>query len=376
MTAWRLCSLVASSMRHHAPSRSRGYGYPMTDPARDPVADLRRIAFLLERAHEATYRVRAFRSAAAAVAKLPPDELRERATAGTLKKLPGIGDVTARCVAESLEGEEPVYLRRLEATAGTSVDEAGSALRALLRGDCHTHSDWSDGGSPIREMAEAARSIGHEYVVLTDHSPRLTVANGLSADRLRRQLDVVAELNEELAPFRILTGIEVDILEDGSLDQEDELLDRLDLVVASVHSKLRDPADKMTTRMLAAIENPHTDVLGHCTGRLVTGREATGQGKRPESQFDADAVFAACAERGVAVEINSRPERLDPPKRLLRLAVEAGCHFAIDTDAHAPGQLDWQPYGCARAAQCGVDPAQVVNAWAAEDLLAWTDRPR
>ncbi|WP_218617772.1 PHP domain-containing protein [Cryptosporangium aurantiacum] len=346
----------------------------MTDQARDPVADLRRIAFLLERAHEATYRVRAFRSAAAAVAKLDEADLRERAEAGTLKQLPGIGEVTARCVAESLTGEVPVYLRRLEATAGSSVDEAGSALRALLRGDCHTHSDWSDGGSPIREMAEAARDIGHEYVVLTDHSPRLTVANGLSADRLRKQLDVVAELNAELAPFRILTGIEVDINEDGSLDQEDELLAELDLVVASVHSKLRAPADVMTKRMLAAIENPHTDVLGHCTGRLVTGREKTGQGKRPESQFDADAVFAACAERGVAVEINSRPERLDPPKRLLRLAVEAGCHFAIDTDAHAPGQLDWQPYGCARAAACGVDPATVINTWAADDLLAWAGR--
>ena len=343
----------------------------MTDQARDPVTDLRRIAFLLERAHEATYRVRAFRSAAAAVAKLDPAELRERAEAGTLKQLPGIGEVTARCVTESLLDEEPVYLRRLEATAGTSVDEAGDALRALLRGDCHTHSDWSDGGSPIREMAEAARGIGHEYVVLTDHSPRLTVANGLSAERLREQLAVVAALNSELAPFRILTGIEVDINEDGSLDQEPDLLAELDVVVASVHSKLRAPADQMTARMLAAIADPHVNVLGHCTGRLVTGRDTTGQGKRPESQFDADAVFAACAAHGVAVEINSRPERLDPPKRLLRLAVEAGCVFAVDTDAHAPGQLDWQPYGCARAAACGVDPQTVVNTWPAEALLTW-----
>jgi putative hydrolase len=359
--------------RYREPATSEGRA--VTDQARDPVADLRRIAFLLERAHEATYRVRAFRSAAAAVAKLADAELRERAAAGTLKQLPGIGEVTARCVTESLDGEVPVYLRRLESTAGTSVDEAGNTLRALLRGDCHTHSDWSDGGSPIREMAEAARDIGHEYLVLTDHSPRLTVANGLSADRLRKQLDVVRTLNAELAPFRILTGIEVDINEDGSLDQDPDLLAELDLVVASVHSKLRAPAAQMTERMLAAIADPNTDVLGHCTGRLVTGREATGQGKRPESQFDADAVFAACAERGVAVEINSRPERLDPPKRLLRLAVEAGCLFAVDTDAHAPGQLDWQPYGCARAAACGVDPERVVNTWPADDLLAWTARP-
>jgi putative hydrolase len=337
-----------------------------TGRPRDPVADLRRIAFLLERAHEATYRVRAFRSAAAAIAELADAELEHHVAQGSLTRLKGVGKVTAACVTESLAGEEPVYLRRLLATAGTSVDEAGDALRTLLRGDCHTHSDWSDGGSPILEMAEAARELGHEYIALTDHSPRLTVANGLSADRLRRQLDIVAELNAELAPFRILTGIEVDILEDGSLDQSDELLDRLDVVVASVHSKLRSPREVMTPRMLAAVANPHVNILGHCTGRLVVGRG------RPESEFDADAVFAACAEHGVAVEINSRPERLDPPKRLLRLAVEAGCHFSIDTDAHAPGQLDWQPYGCARAAACAVDPERVINTWKADELLAWT----
>jgi putative hydrolase len=245
-----------------------------------------------------------------------------------------------------------------------------------LRGDCHTHSDWSDGGSPIREMADTARALGHEYLVLTDHSPRLTVANGLSAERLEKQLQVVAELNDDYAaqaasggaPFRILTGIEVDILEDGALDQKPSLLARLDVVVASVHSKLRMPADEMTPRMVAAISNPHTDVLGHCTGRLITG----GRGNRPESQFDPDVVFAACAQFGVAVEINSRPERLDPPKRLLRLAVEAGCLTAIDTDAHAPGQLDWQRNGCERAARCGVPVERIVNSWGMDDLLHWT----
>ena len=124
--------------------------------------------------------------------------------------------MTARTIDEALAGEVPVYLRRLEATAGTPVAEGGAQIRAALKGDLHTHSDWSDGGSPIEEMARAGAALGHEYMVLTDHSPRLKVANGLSAERLRRQLDVVAQVNEELAPFRLLTGIEVDILEDGT----------------------------------------------------------------------------------------------------------------------------------------------------------------
>jgi histidinol phosphatase-like PHP family hydrolase len=333
----------------------------------EPVEALRRIAFLLERAHEPTYRVRAFRNAAAAIEPLTRDELAQRAEDGTLTELAGIGKVTALAIAEALAGETPVYLRRLEATEGRPVAEGGAELRAALRGDCHTHSDWSDGGSPIEEMALAAVELGHEYLVLTDHSPRLTVANGLTAARLRRQLDYVAALNAQLPPgFRILTGIEVDILDDGSLDQEPGLLAQLDLVVASVHSHLRMDRDDMTQRMVAAIANPHTDVLGHCTGRLRTGRG------RPESQFDPELVFAACRRFDVAVEINCRPERLDPPKRLLRLAVEAGCRFAIDTDAHAPGQLDWQPYGCERAAACAVPVDSVVNTGAAQDLLAWT----
>src|SRR5690242_20039563 len=346
--------------------------------SRDPVDDLRRIAFYLERANEATYRVRAFRSAAAAIAQLPAEELAERAAAGTLAKLQGVGDVTARCIVESLAGEEPVYLRRVRSTEGADLPAAAAALRDALRGDCHAHSDWSDGGSPIEEMALAAVELGHEYLVLTDHSPRLTVANGLSPARLRRQLDRVAQLNDALPDgFRVLTGIEVDILDDGSLDQEDELLARLDVVVGSVHSKLRDESPRMTRRMLAAIANPHLDILGHMTGRKVA---AAGEGDRghragrtrPPSTFDLEKVIEACLEHGKAIEINSRPDRLDPPKRMLTVAVEAGCLFSIDTDAHAPGQLDWLGNGCERAALCGVPAERVVNTWPMERLLEWT----
>jgi len=334
--------------------------------ARAAVDALNHIAFLLERTNEPSYRVRAFRKAAITLAGLPAGELKRRYDEGTLEELAGIGKVTAGVIGEALRGETPSYLIALQGKAADGpLVSGGAELRAALRGDLHTHSDWSDGGSPIEEMMRAAIALGHSYVALTDHSPRLTVARGLSPDRLREQLSVVRRLNDELAPFRILTGIEVDILDDGGLDQEPELLAELDVVVASVHSKLRMPREDMTRRMVAAIANPHMDVLGHCTGRLVVGRG------RPESEFDAEVVFEACRQFGVAVEINSRPERLDPPRRLLSLAVEMGCEFSIDTDAHAPGQLDWQPYGCARAEECGVPAERVINTKSVDDLKHW-----
>jgi putative hydrolase len=331
-----------------------------------PVAALQRVAFLLELAGESSHRATAFRRAADAVAALPAEELHARAEAGTLREIAGIGESTERLILEALAGEVPAYLQRLEAEREEGSGRPGAALFAALKGDCHVHSHWSDGGASIREMAEAAIELGHEYIVLTDHSPSLKVARGLSPERLREQLDVVAALNEELAPFRILTGIEVDILADGALDQEDELLARLDVVVGSVHSLLRMEREPMTQRMLAAVANPHLDILGHCTGRMRTGRR-----DRPESEFDADAVFAACARYDKAVEINSLPPRRDPPRRLMRLALELGCRFALDSDAHAPGQLAWKLSGADRAVECGVPPERIVTTFTADELLAW-----
>ncbi len=331
----------------------------------DPVEALEEVATLLERKLAAPYKVQAFRRAADAIRDVPADELQDLAARGRLQDLPRVGSSTASVIAQALTGDVPEYLARLRAEDAPDAGP-GAPIRAALRGDLHLHSDWSDGGSPIETMARHAAELGHEYIALTDHSPSLSVAKGLTAERLRRQLEVVAQLNEELAPFRILTGIEVDILEDGTLDQEEDLLAELDVVVASVHSKLRMPAQPMTDRMVAALASPHSDILGHCTGRMVMGRG------RPESQFDSQLVFGAAAHFDKAVEINCRPERLDPPMRLLQEVVDATCKVSIDSDAHAPGQLEWQPYGCARAAEAEVPMDRIVNTWERTQLLDWT----
>ena len=344
-------------------------------PAIGPYDALRRIAYLLERSRAGTYRVKAFRGAAATVLATDPGELSTRAATGTLTELPGIGSSTEGVIREALEGRIPEYLSTLEDRATEPLVAGGLELRAALRGDLHSHSDWSDGGSPIQEMVVTAMDLGHEYLVLTDHSPRLRVANGLSSERLSKQLRVVEEINSAFgdyrlaksSEFRLLKGIEVDILDDGALDQSPEMLAQLDVRVASVHSKLAMSPAPMTRRMIGAVQDPHTNVLGHCTGRLVEGERGT----RAQSSFDAAAVFEACAAYEVAVEINSRPERQDPPDELIALALEAGCLFSIDSDSHAPGQLDFQIYGCARAEGIGVPVERIVNTWQLDRLLAW-----
>lgn len=326
----------------------------------DPHEALTEIARLLERERSSRYKSKAFRTAADAIAGLDDAQLRD---ATSLRRRAGIGDSTFAVIQQALAGEVPAYLADLRERAGVT---RVSALRGSLRGDLHSHSDWSDGLTSIDLMVDAARALGHEYLALTDHSPRLRVANGLSAERLRDQLEVVAGLSG--AGFTLLSGIEVDILEDGGLDQDPELLGRLDVVVASAHSKLRMESGPMTRRLVRAVSSGRIDVLGHVTGRLVEG----SRGTRPPSSLDAHAVFAACAAHGVAVEINSRPERQDPPDELIALALEAGCLFSIDSDAHAPGQLSLLDYGAERAERAGVPAERIVTTWPLERLREWT----
>jgi putative hydrolase len=329
----------------------------------DPLDALTEIAYLLERERSSRYKSKAFRTAGETIANLDPAILNDPVR---LKAQQGIGDSTFKVIQQALAGEVPDYLERLRGDNGPKQSE----LRTKLRGDLHAHSEWSDGTTSIDLMVASALRLGHEYLALTDHSPRLTIARGLSAERLEEQLAIVETFRDD--GFTLLKGIEVDINEDGTLDQTDEMLGKLDVVVASVHSKLKSDPREMTKRMLGAIRNPHTDVLGHVTGRLVEG----SRGTRPGSTFDAAAVFAECASRRVAVEINSRPERQDPPDELIAMALDAGCLFSIDSDAHAPGQLSLLDYGAERAERMGVPAERIVTTWPLDELLTWTGRNR
>jgi putative hydrolase len=328
----------------------------------DPVDALTEIAYLLERDRAIRYKSKAFRTAGDIVVGLDPAVLNDPVR---LKNTKGIGDTTYTVIRQALAGEVPEYLAKLRETSAVA---AHSELRTRLRGDLHAHTEWSDGTTPIELMVDSARRLGHEYLAITDHSPRLRVARGLSAERLAEQLDTIRALRP--AGLRVLTGIEVDINEDGTLDQTDELLERLDVVVASVHSKLKMDARQMTRRMVAAVSSGHVDVLGHVTGRLVEG----SRGTRDPSSFDARRVFEACAAHGVAVEINSRPERQDPPDDLIAVALDAGCLFSIDSDAHAPGQLGLLDYGAERAEKNGVPAERIVTTYPVDQLLTWTGR--
>ena len=322
----------------------------MTAP-RDPVADLRRIAFLLERAHESTYRVRAFRGAAAALRARDRAELETLAMSGELRRLRGVGDVTARCVVESLAGEEPAYLSRLRETGGAELADAAADLRATLRGDCHSHTDASDGGSPLEEMVETARERGYEYVAITDHSATHGFGDDVPPDQLLRQVEHIRGL--EIEGITVLAGTESNVLLDGSLDYDDSVLEQLDWVVASLHTSFRLSEAEQTERMLRAMEHPLVDVIGHPTGRLIE--------RRAPYPIDIDRVIAKAVETGTFLEINANPDRRDLNDVYAKAAAEAGVTLLIDSDAHWPRTLKNMRYGVATARRAWLTKEHVGN---------------
>lgn len=346
-------------MRGHVRSR-------VTTPSARAVSAIDRAIYLLDRSLAAPQKVRAFQGARRSVGALTDAELLTRCQADTLRDLPGIGASTASVIAPAVLGTPPEYLNALEES--TRIEASiGAGLRAQLRGDCHVHTTWSDGATSIDHMASAAEELGHRYLVITDHSPRLTIAHGCTPERYEAQRREIEERNAARVGFDIMWGCEVDIWEDGALDLPSDLLGRFDFVVASVHSKLAQPSEEMTKRLLAAVTHEHVDALGHCTGRILQGRE------RAQSQFDAELVFAACAQFGTAIEINCRPERQDPPPELVALALELGCSFVINSDAHAPGQLEWLTYGAIKAIECEIPPERILNTRPAEEIRAWSN---
>ncbi len=238
-----------------------------------------------------------------------------------------------------------------------------------IAGELHAHSDWSDGVATLDEMAQAAVDAGLTYLVISDHSKSLGVANGLTVERLRRQRKEIDRVQKRLGgKIRLLQGIEVEILADGELDFPDKVLSSLDVVTASVHSSLRQRREQVTARMLKVIRNPHVDVIGHPTGRMIGSRDA--------ADLDMEAIFHAAAEHSVALEINSHPERLDLNESHARRAAELGCLLAINTDAHRPEHFALRRYGIGTARRAWVHPDQVVNTWSLDKLTAWTDGRR
>ena len=222
-----------------------------------------------------------------------------------------------------------------------------------IRGDLHMHTNATDGRNSLREMAEEAKRLGYDYIAITDHSKRLTMANGLDAKRLRQQMAAIDKLNDELDGIRVLKGIEVDILEDGKLDLPDEVLDELDITVGSIHSKFELSKKKQTERVLRAMDNPRFNILGHPTGRLINEREAY--------KIDLEAVIEAAAERGCCLELNAQPSRLDLAGRYAGLLREAGVLGAVSTDAHATDHLGFMHLGVAQARRGWMEKKHVIN---------------
>jgi DNA polymerase (family 10) len=232
-----------------------------------------------------------------------------------------------------------------------------------IRGVIHNHSTWSDGANTLEEMAAACIQRGYEYLVISDHSKSAFYANGLSVERIREQHAQIAELNRKLAPFTIFKSIECDILNDGALDYADEVLETFDLVIASVHANLKMSQEKATARLLRAIENPYTMILGHMTGRLLLSR--------PGYPVDHKAIIDACVQNQVVIELNAHPRRLDMDWRWIGYALEQGAMISIDPDAHSAEGIDVIRYGVLAAQKAGVTAGQNLSSFGLAEFKDW-----
>ena len=314
---------------------------------------LSEIGYLLRQDEKERFRAKAFSAAAWAIAVERPDlEALKRKEA--LTSIPGVGEGIARVITDLLSSGESRYLNRLREQAKQPAREDESALDfADYRGDLHSHTEWSDGRATMLEMAEGARALGYSYLGVSDHSPRITVVHGLNAERLLAQSREMAEVQKQVDGVTLLHGIEVDILEDGSLDLPDAVLEILDVVIASPHVKLRQEPAAMTERMMRAVSNKHVDVIGHPTGRRPGSREG--------ATYDFELVFREAARNGIALEIDCDPARMDLSPEMARLALELGCTFAVNADAHAPAEFAYVPMALWMARRAGIPKSRILN---------------
>jgi putative hydrolase len=321
---------------------------------------LSEIGYLLRQDPEEKFRAKAFSAAAWSLAVERPD-IEALHGANELTTLEGVGAGIAKVIAEALETGGSRYLDRLREQMKQPARADESVLDfAQYKGDVHSHSTWSDGKATMLEMAKGAEAMGYTYLGVTDHSPRIKVVNGLDATRLLAQSREMAEVQAQVPGVALLHGIEVDILEDGSLDLPDMVLELLDVVIASPHVKLRQESAAMTERMLRAVSHPHVDVIGHPTGRRPGSREG--------ASYDFEAVFKEAARHHVALEIDCDPARMDLSPEMARLALELGCSFSVDADAHAPAEFAYVPMGMWMARRAGIPQDRILNFKALEDL--------
>jgi putative hydrolase len=321
---------------------------------------LSEIGYLLRQDPNERFRAKAFSGAAWSIALQRPD-VEGLFRRNELTSLEGVGAGIAKVLSDLIENGHSRYLERLREQMKQPALDAESALDvAAYQGDVHSHTRWSDGRATMLEMAEGARALGYRYLGITDHSPRITVVNGLNAERLLAQSNEMAEVQKLVPEVTLLQGIEVDILEDGSLDLPDAVLEILDVVIASPHVKLRQEPSAMTQRMLRAVSHPHVDVIGHPTGRRPGAREG--------ATYDFEAVFQEAAEHGVALEIDCDPARMDLSPEMARLAYELGCSFTVDADAHAPAEFAYVPMGLWMARRAGIPEDRILNFLPVEKL--------